>query len=167
MHVFKYSGSRSPTRFILFGDRAIVWNSKTGIVSDIDLEQPESSQCQLTGEPLPYTMIVSADVVADFCDIDFQQLPLEITERLNILNGRDSYTVEQWLQYVSRRDHNNVEELGKIFIALGQTILDTGAADFPTIMSSVHHRSVFHDRLRDSGLEDADVFSILEQAGFA
>lgn len=163
MHVFKYAGSRSPARFILCDNKAVVWNSKTGIVSDLDLAQPELSQCQLTGEPLPYTMIVSSDVVAD---LNFHHLPLEITERLNILNGRDSYTVDQWLQYVSRRDYNSVEELGKIFIALGHTILDTGAVDFPTIMSSVHHRSVFHSKLRDAGLEEADVFSILEQAGF-
>lgn len=164
MHVFKYSGERSPNRFILYSSKALVWNSRTGIVADLDLEQPKSDKCQLTGEPLPYTMIVSSDLVADF---DFQELPIEILERLNILNGRDSYTVDQWLQYVSRRDHNSVEELGKIFIALGQTILDTGVTDFPTLMSSVHHRSVFHNNLRSSGLQDADVVSILEQAGFA
>lgn len=167
MHVFRYSGSRSPNRFILYADRAIVWNSQTGIVSDISIDPPETTQCQLTGEPLPYTMVVSSDVVAEFDSADFHSLPLEIIERLNILDGRDSYTINQWLQYVSRRDHNSVEELGRIFIALGQTILDTGVADFPTLMSSIHHRSVFHDRLRKSGLEDADVFSILEQAGFA
>lgn len=163
MHVFRYSGTRNPNRFILYSDKSLVWHSRTGIVADLELGQPEASQCQLTGEPLPYTMIVSSDIVSGF---NFQELPVEIQERLNILHGRDTYTVDQWLKH-NAQNIDRTEELGRIFIALGHTILETGAPDFQSLMASPYSRGVFYDKLRDSGIGEADVFSILEQAGIS